>query len=61
MLLMERLLERLLPWKDMMVVGRRDEGRVKEVCSSGDKMADHGRSLVTPPPPETRHIKEPHG
>lgn len=48
MLLMERLLERLLPWKPMMVVGLREDGRVKEEWSSGDRMADHGRSLVPP-------------
>lgn len=52
MLLMERLLERLLPWKAMMVVALRGGGRVKEECSSGDRMADQGRSFV--PPPETQ-------
>lgn len=55
MLLMERLLERLLPWKPMMVVGLRDGGRVKEVWSSGDRMADQGRSLV---PPAKRQAQE---
>lgn len=52
MLLMERLLDRLLPWKAMMVVALRGGGRVKEECSSGDRMADQGRSFV--PPPETQ-------
>jgi hypothetical protein len=41
MLLMDRLFERWLPWKGM--TGRRDNG---PRCSSGDKMADHGRSLI---------------
>lgn len=36
-----------------MVVGLRDAGRVAEECSSGDRTADQGRSLV-PPPENTR-------
>lgn len=46
MLLMDRLFERLLPWKAMMLVGLLDDGRVNEEWSSGDKMTDQGRSLV---------------
>lgn len=48
MLLMERLFERLLPWKAIMLVCLLDDGRVSEEWSSGDKMADQGRSLVPP-------------
>lgn len=59
MLLMERLFERLLPWKAIMVVGLRDDGRVAEECSSGDRMADQGRSLV--PPPETQEKRTSQG
>lgn len=57
MLLMERLLERLLPWKVMMLVCLRD-GIIREGCSSGDKMADQGRSLVPPAGPETDTLQE---
>lgn len=48
MLLMDRLFDRLLPWKAMMLVCLLDDGSVNEVWSSGDKMADQGRSLVEP-------------
>lgn len=54
MLLIERLLERLLLWKVMILVGLRDEGKVREVWSSGDKMTDQGRSLVPPAGPQTK-------
>ena len=46
MLLMDRLLDRLLPWNAIMLVCLLDDGRVNEQWSSGDKMADQGRSLV---------------
>lgn len=36
-----------------MLVGLRDDGIIKEEWSSGDKMADQGRSLVPPATPET--------
>lgn len=46
MLLMDRLFERLLPGKPMMLVCLLDDGRVSEEWSSGVMMADQGRSLV---------------
>lgn len=48
MLLIDKLLDRLLPWKFMMLVCLRDEGSTREEWSSGDRMADQGRSLVPP-------------
>lgn len=36
----------------MMLVGLLDDGRVNEEWSSGDKMADQGRSFVPPAVPK---------
>lgn len=58
MLLMERLLERLLPWKFMMLVCLRPDGIISEEWSSGDKMADQGRSLVPPAGPQIQISQE---
>lgn len=41
----------------MMLVCLRD-GIIREGCSSGDKMADQGRSLVPPAGPETDTLQE---
>lgn len=46
-------MERLLPWKVMRLVCLRDDGIIREEWSSGDRMADQGRSLVPPAGPQT--------
>lgn len=40
----------------MMLVCLRDDGIIREEWSSGDKMADQGRSLVPPAGPEDRYF-----
>lgn len=57
MLLIDRLLERLFPWKPMMLVCLRGAGINMEEWSSGGKMADQGRSLVPPAGPEEMYIR----
>lgn len=56
MLLMERLLERLFPWNVMMLVCLLACGIIREDVSSGERMADQGRSRVPPAVAESAHI-----
>lgn len=56
MLLIDRLLDRLFPWKVIILVCLRADGIVREEWSSGIKMADRGRSLAPPACPETDRI-----